>query len=346
MLCAQLFHGRSSDLGEVGDAGRLVLGHVSDAQAAAHVKHLGLEAVRFLHARDELDHDLNGLAERMQRENLRADMTMEAVKLHIVEGKDVAHALEGEVVQHGETELRVLAAGFDVLVRVGLDAGGDAHQNGLDTTKLARNLGDALRLDAAVNHDVPNACGDRLAQFSGRFVVAMHENALHGEADGLGAGKLAAARHVEAHALFHRDAQHFLVKERLACIQHVGILIAGMEAVAILLHAIAQVGLVENVQGRSLLMGKLNHVDTADEQVAIANLGGFGQHRAQIHGSTLISFFIGIGCTQRHDCLAFGESKAPERLNRAQKPFRRSFFSAHSTNLPRANGAQAFPSHN
>ena len=94
---------------------------------------------------------------------------------------------------------------------------------------------------------MPNACRDSFAQFNRRFVVAVHENALHGEADGLGAGKLAAARHVKAHALFHSDAQHFLVQERLACIQHVGILITGMEAVAILLHAIAQVGLVENV---------------------------------------------------------------------------------------------------
>ena len=65
VLCAQLFHRRSGDLGEVGDAGRLVLGHIGNAQAAAHVEHLGLEAVRFLHARDELDHDLNGLTERM-----------------------------------------------------------------------------------------------------------------------------------------------------------------------------------------------------------------------------------------------------------------------------------------
>ena len=174
-------------------------------------------------------------------------MAMETVKLHVVEGKDIAHALEGEVVQHGETELRVLAAGFDVLVRVGFNAGGDAHQDGLDTAKLARDLGDALRLDAAVNHDVPNACGNRLAQLNRRFVVAVYENALHGETDGLGAGEFAAARHVKAHALFHSDAQHFLVQERLACIQHVGILITGMEAVAILLHAIAQVGLVENV---------------------------------------------------------------------------------------------------
>ena len=56
--------------GELVDSGRLVIGLVGDAQATAHVKLLDLVAVGFLHAGDELDHDLHGFSERMQREDL------------------------------------------------------------------------------------------------------------------------------------------------------------------------------------------------------------------------------------------------------------------------------------
>ncbi len=35
-------------------------------------------------------------------------------------------------------------------------------------------------------------------------------------------------------------------------------------------------------------MGKLHHIDAADEQVVVAHLGGHGQHGAQVHGGSVV----------------------------------------------------------
>ena len=76
---------------------------------------------------------------------------------------------------------------------VGLDARRDAHVNRLHDAQLARDLGDALELDAAVDDDAANARLDGFAQLARRFIVAVHEDALGREARGQRDGQLAAA---------------------------------------------------------------------------------------------------------------------------------------------------------
>jgi hypothetical protein len=45
----------------------------------------------------------------------------------------------------------------------------------------------------------------------------------------------------------------------------VGVLVAAAEGLAVGLHAVAQVGLIEHIERRALFAGQLNHVDPADE---------------------------------------------------------------------------------
>ena len=130
----------------------------------------------------------------------------------------------------------------------------------------------------------------------------MHEDALHREARHLGAGKLAAARHVEAKTLFTHDAHDFLIQEGLGSVDDVGVLVARAERLAVGLHAPTKVGLVEHVERRTLLVRELHHVDTADEQVIIADLGRAGKNLAQLHGGEVVGLLAGIGCWERHSC--------------------------------------------
>ena len=187
-------------------------------------------------------------------------------------------------------------------MRVGLDAGRDAHVDALLDAEFAGDLGHARKLDAAVDHDTAHACGDGLAQLGRRLVVAVHEDAIHREARHLGTGELAAARHVEAEALLVHDAHDFLVQEGLRSVDDVGVLVARAKRLAIGLHAPTKVGLVEHVESGAFLARELHHVDTADEQVVIANLGRAGKSLAQLHGGKVVGLLAGIGCWERHSC--------------------------------------------
>ena len=265
-----------------------MLGQIRDAEAAAQVELGDLVAVGVADAGHELHHDRRRLAEGVQREDLRTDVAVQAHQAHVLSGQHVADALEGEVLAHGEAELRVLATGADVLVGVGLNAGGDAHVHVLHHAEAPGDLVHAGQLDAGIKHDAPHAGGDGLFQLVGRLVVAVDEHALHGEVYRAGAGQLAAARHIQAQPLGLGDAHHFLVQERLRRVNDVGILVAAAEGLAVGLHAVTQVGLVEHVERGALLAGQLYHVDAADEQVVVAHLGGLGQHGAQLHSGAHI----------------------------------------------------------
>ena len=191
-------------------------------------------------------------------------MAVEANQLDVRCIQHIAHAIESEILEHGETELGILASGLDVLMRVGFDTRRDAHEHLLRLAHLARDARNAAQLDAGVKDDAPHPSLDCFAQLALCLVVAMNEHALHRETHCTGAGKFAAARHVEKHAFFVRNAQDFLVEERFRSVQRFGVRIALVERLAVLLHTVTQIGFVEHVEGRPLLAGKVDHVDSAD----------------------------------------------------------------------------------
>ena len=61
-----------------------------------------------------------------------------------------------------------------------------------------------------------------------------------------------------------------------------------MEAIAVGAHAGQQILFVVDVERRALRTCKLDHVDTADEQVPIAHFSRARQHCAQLHGGALV----------------------------------------------------------
>ena len=73
-----------------------------------------------------------------------------------------------------------------------------------------------------------------------------------------------------------------------------------MKRLAVLFHAVTQVGFVEHVEGRPLLAGKVDHVDAADEQMTITHLGRLGKHCPKLHGDTAVRLFGQIRFRERH----------------------------------------------
>ena len=126
-LSAILLHGRGDHFSKFIDRRGVLFGGVGDTQTAAHIDLAHFDAVVALNARREFDDDLDGLVERMQREDLRANVHVEAHKIHVRKLKDVGYAVEREIFAHGKAELRVFATRADIFVRVGLDTWRDAH---------------------------------------------------------------------------------------------------------------------------------------------------------------------------------------------------------------------------
>ena len=185
-------------------------------------------------------------------------------------------------------------------MRVGLDAWRDAHVDRLLDAQLTGDLGDALEFDATVDDDAADTRLDGFAQLARRLVVAMHEHALGRKIHCTRDSQLATARYVKAQALVGHHASRFFIEKRLAGIHDIGILIAAAERLAVGLHAAAHVRFVHDVQSRALLARQLHHVDAAYVQVVVAHFGGTRQHRAQLHGGTVVGLLAQIGCGQSH----------------------------------------------
>ena len=102
--------------------GRVVLGRVGDAEAAAEVElgHRHAELGADLGVQGE--HPTGGHLEARGVEDLAADVGVQAEQLQARGGDHTAYGLEGVAGGDREAELLVLVGGGDVLVGVGLDA--------------------------------------------------------------------------------------------------------------------------------------------------------------------------------------------------------------------------------
>ena len=105
---------------------RLLRGRVANPQAAAEVPDRELPQLRELG---------RGTRERLQRQQLRADVCVHAAQRQPV---DLAHARQRLVgLGEREAELRVRLAGRDLRVRVPRDIGRNAHEHRLGVRGLA-----------------------------------------------------------------------------------------------------------------------------------------------------------------------------------------------------------------
>ena len=121
----------------------------------------------------------------------------------------------GVAVAEVEAELRVVLAGGDVLVGVGVHAGRDAQQHVGHGGAGGVERVEAVELVEAVDDDVAHAGLDRHAQLVDALVVAVQRARRRRHAGGQRDVQLAAAGHVEQHPLLVGEAGHRPAQERL-----------------------------------------------------------------------------------------------------------------------------------
>ena len=115
-----------------------------------------------------------------------------------------------------EAELRVVLAGGDELVGVGVHAGRDPQQHvGHRTDAFGAQRVEPIELVERVDDDVAHPPRDRLPQLGDALVVAVHHTGAGGHSGGEHHVQLATGRDVEPHPLVVGEPGHRLAQERL-----------------------------------------------------------------------------------------------------------------------------------
>jgi hypothetical protein len=230
----------------------LDVGH-ADAAADGQLGQLVLEEPGGEHA--------DGGLEEAGFEDLAADVGVQADQVHRRGARRPVEGRLGGAGVDAEAELRVVLSGLDVLVGVGLDAGGEADEHLGRGDPFAHEGLDAVHLVERVDDDAPDALGQGAAQLVGGLVVAVQHEPVGGHARGAGDVVLPRRGHVEVHALLVDQAGHGGAEEGLG-----GVVDAGTEGGHRLAGAGAQVGLVVDEEGGAELGGQRERVAAADVQ--------------------------------------------------------------------------------
>ena len=197
-------------------------------------------------------------------------MAVEAGQLEVGAGRHPAGGLQGVPGADGEAELRVLGAGLDVLVGVGLDARRHPdHDPGDGQPALDQRL-EPVELGERVGHDPPDAGGQGGGQLLVGLVVAVEHDAGRREAGREGDVELAAGRDVEVQSFFGDESHHGRAEERLAGVGDR----VGAEGGDVLPAAGPEVRLVVDEQRRPEALGQLPEVAPADREPAGRREGG------------------------------------------------------------------------
>ena len=249
------------------------MGRVADGVAAAEV-HLGeLHAGLHREGRAQAHHALGGLAEGVEREDLAADVGVDAEESQarsvVAREQRLVRVARGE----GEAELLVLMAGGDVLVAARVDARGHPHEYGCRHPHLARDRVQQLDLREGVNDDAADAHLESAAQFGVRFVVAVQPDARGGHPAAQRQLQLAAGRDVHVQVLVEHPPRDARREERLGRVVdvHLGAVAAecGGEVVAEGRGPSAEVRLVDDVEGGAEPAREFAKVRTADADGAV-----------------------------------------------------------------------------
>ncbi len=251
--------GVEQDLAPHGDRRRLLALHVGHAEAAPQ-RQLG-QGERL----GEVDHHLGGAGEALGREHVRADVAVQADERHGARRAGELDRPHGVAVGEVEAELRVVLAGGDVLVRVGVDARRDAQVDLRSGQPLGDERLDARQLLEAVDVDVVHAGSEPHAELVDALVVAVEGAALGRHPGGEGDVQLAARGDVEQQALLVGEAGHGGAEEGLRGVDHP----VGTEGVERLAATVAQVLLVVDEHRCAVLGGEVDDAHAADGERAV-----------------------------------------------------------------------------
>ena len=208
---------------------------VPDPQPSAHVQISARKPKALVRLSDQLHQDLDGLPERIQLEDLTADVS---VKPHQVKKRRLqrpADSFHRNPVDQPETELRVDLTGLDERVGVRLDPRGHTKKDLLGGPALFQQLGQERQLLEAVHHHEAHSAIQRQRQLLAGLVVPVEEDAVRGEPCLQGDVVLAPRRDVDRQTFLADKLIHCQGGQRLAGIDHLEI--SGMLAESLLVPA-------------------------------------------------------------------------------------------------------------
>ncbi len=313
-------HSRAGRLGRVGPLGqrrRALTVHIGDAEAATH------DELGQVEGGEERSQDLGRPLEGRHVEDLAADVGVDTDQL------DPGHQLERGnggrrgAGGHREAELRVLLAGLDELVRVGLDPRRHPHEYpGTRRTRGGiRQFPEARDLVEVVDDDAAHAGRQGRRQLRLRLVVAVHHEAIGGDAGGQRDRQLARRRHVEAHPLLVGQPGHGLAQERLGRVGHT--VSPGRDRLP---AALPEVRLVVDEQRRAVLLRQGEQVHPADREPTVVGDPRGGRQQVSCdrspgevrHRGRRTSSRHGVPCSHAgtenagHGCTRYGEWPQPQ----------------------------------
>ena len=252
---------------------RRVVLRVGDGEAAAGAEAAHVQPV-LAHARGEPHDQLDRLGVRLQLEDGRAEVEVDALQVQVRRGHHLPHRLLGVARLDGEAELAVQDPGGGEAVRVRVYGRRDPDEDGLCASGCPRGVVQQAQLVEAVDDEMPDAPRDGLFDLVRRLVVAVEVH--RGEVDPgcTQHGYLTPRHDVEPEAEARDVARERHVDERLAGVDDTAVGVAGAEGVQKTLSLVAERRLVEDVQRRAELAGEGRDVAAADLQVAVAVDGG------------------------------------------------------------------------
>ena len=267
--------------GVLGDGGRMLVARVGEGEAAPRAEFAEGETVAVAHLGGEGADHLAGRLVRLDLEDGRTQVDVQAARVEAVRRQRRRHRPLRVARGDGEAELGVEHARRRLGVGVRIDAGREAQEHGLARAAFPRQPVEQGQLVEVVHGHAAHALVERGGQFGGALVVAVEGEAVGGEGGGAGHGQLAAAHHVHAQPFLVHDGGEGQAEPGLGRVEHGHVGPARAEFAAELARRLAEIGLVEHVQGGAVLRDQLAQVDAAQRQPSGGGEGGgAGQHVA------------------------------------------------------------------
>ena len=208
-------------------------------------------------------------------------MDVQAARVEAVRRQRRRHRSLGVARGDGEAELGIEHARRRLGVGVRIDAGRKAQEHGLARAAFPRQPVEQGQLVEVVHGHAAHAFVEGGGQLGGALVVAVEGEAVGGEAGGAGHGQLAAADHVHAQPLLRDDGGEGQAEPGLGRVEHGDVGPARAEFAAERACGFAEIGLVEHVEGRAVLLRQRAQVAAAEGQPSGGGKGGrAGQHVA------------------------------------------------------------------
>ena len=195
---------------------------------------------------------------------------MQPSELEVLRRQPAAHGFGGVSGLDGEPELGVQDAGGGVNVGMGVNARGHPKEYVLFLSGVAGQPVQQVQFVEAVHHHPSDRMVQGFNQLLGGLVVAVEIDFVKRDAGADGGGQLAPGHHVEPHPLLLEQPGQRRVDVGLAGVADAAVGVTLSKLADELPAAGPNRLLVQNVDGRAVLLGQFQGAATADDQMAVA----------------------------------------------------------------------------